>query len=330
MRHVIAGIISGMCMAGAAAGQQYSGNGMRVPTREPVFASNLRDMSEIPSLADMGGYATPEELQARAEAREYRRQIREVLYRYLGRKKALEIRQEGIDRLREFTDPAAFVPLIEETRDEQDDVKLALLEHLAQQGEWGQAALAWIVINERNEAMHYEALKRITKPASDPVLAVIDAGLRSHDDFVANLSGVLAGHLEIFDAIPLLIHGQSRTQVVQEPGDDAWILVGRQRVFIRALIPIVGDNSGAFLPVPGVLTDGVILRVVEAIAVIYRTEVHRTLVSMSTRDWGHSTADLGYDFDKWRAWYENDYAAHKTEQAMMEKMVEKEPLKDGG
>lgn len=328
MRRLVLGTIVGLVVAGAAAAQQYSGNGMRLQTKTPTYESSLRDMQHIPPLADMSNYATAEELSTRAEARAYRRQIRLILYRYLGKKKKEEIRQDGITRLREFTDPAAFIPLIEETRDEQDDVRLAVLEHFSDHGEWGQAALVWITIHERDEAMHYEALKRLTKPASPPVLNVIDAGLRSHNDFVANLSGVVAGHLDIFDTIPLLIHGQSRTRTVREPGDDAWILVGSQQVFIRALIPIVGDNSGAFLPVPGVLTDGVILRVVEAVVVIYRTEVHQTLVGITSRDWGQSTAHLGYDFEKWREWYEHEYVPYKREQALMARMIEEKPTKD--
>lgn len=286
----------------------------------------------IAPLADLSGQPTAVELRERAEARNYARQIRSIRYRYFGRKKYLQLRQEGIEQLREFTDPATFLPMIEALRDEQDDVRLALLDHFAKQGDWGQAALTWVALHEMDPAFNYEALKRLSPPASGPTLSVIDQGLRSRDDYVANLAGKLAGHLEIYDAIPLLIHGQSREGNVLQTGDDAWILVGTQKVYIAALIPIVGDNSGAFQPIPGILTEGVILRVVEAVAMIYRTEIHYTLVAMTTQDWGRSTADFGYDKQRWAAWYNNEYLPYKNTRARAEKLAaehhQKLPPKD--
>lgn len=272
-------------------------------------------IEEVPPLADMSEEPTAQELQVRSQARDYLRQIRLMKHQFLGSKRNEELRAQGIAQISEFTDPASFLALIDELRREKDDVRVALLDHFAKQGEWGQAALAWIAIHEHeDEAFHYEALTRLTTPVGNPTLNVIEAGLRSEDDFTANLAGRLVGHLQVFDAIPLLIHSQAADREVEEAGDLAWIAVGRQKVFVRALIPILGDNSGAFMPVPGVLTEGVVMRVVDAVAVIYRTEIHRTLVAMTSDDWGRSTADFGYDKTRWMAWYNNEYLPVKNEE----------------
>lgn len=280
-------------------------------------------IDKIAPLADMSDEPTAEELNIRAQTRDYLRQIRLMKHQFLGSKRNPELRAQGIAQISEFTDPASFLPLIDELSREQDDVRTALLDHFAGQGEWGQAALAWIAIHEReDEAFHYEALTRLTTPIGDPALNVIEAGLRSDDDFTANLAGRLVGHLEIFDAIPLLIHSQAADREIEQAGDLAWIAIGRQKVFVRALIPILGDNSGAFMPVPGVLTEGVVMRVLDAVAVIYRTEIHNTLVAMTSDDWGRSTAEFGYDKQRWMAWYNHEYLPQKNEEIRAARLAE--------
>jgi len=314
MRRTIPAILIAALLAGPAPAQE-TGLNFNVERH-----GEIHSVEDLRPLADMRDQPTAEELRMRAKVREYRRQIRRIRHEYLGDKRVPELRRKGIEQLREFTDPAAFLPLIEELKDEQDDVRLAVLDHFESRGEWGQAALAWTNLHIHDPELHYETLRRIEGPASEPTLSVIDAALRSEDDFVANLAGRLVGHLEIYDAIPLMIHAQSETRPVRTPGDQGWILVGRRQVFVQALIPVIGDGSGGFIPVPGVLTEGVILRVVDAVAIIYRTEIHTTLVAMTSEDWGHSTAHLGYDVEKWRDWYNQEYLPYKREQAIIERL----------
>ncbi len=323
---VTAALIGGLVVGPAFA--QTESETVTPPTESQMPAPELLDpidpaIEQVEPLADMTGEPTAQELGVRAEARDYLRQIRLMRHQFFRGKRNPETRQTGIEQISEFTDPASFIPLIEELNREDDDVRAALLDHFAAQGEWGQAALAWIGVNEHeDDALHYEAIKRLTIPVGDPTLNVIEAGLRSSDDFSANLAGRLVGHLDIYDAIPLLIHSQSADGQVQEVGDLAWIAVGRQKVFIRALIPILGDNSGAFMPVPGVLTEGVVLRVMDAVAVIYRTEIHNTLVAMTSQDWGRSTAGFGYDKDRWVGWYNNEYLPQRNQEILAQRLAE--------
>ena len=95
-----------------------------------------------------------------------------------------------------------------------------------------------------------------------------------------------------------------------------------QIVFTAGLEPVVGDNSGAFRPILGVLSDGFVLRIVDAVAISYRTQIHVSLVAMTTLDWGQSTEYLGYDMGQWREWYNTEYIPFKNEQAELAKLAE--------
>lgn len=61
-------------------------------------------------------------------------------------------------------------------------------------------------------------------------------------------------------------------------GQRAWVLVGTQQAIVTSLIPVVGDNSGAFLPITQTLTDGVVLDV-EAVVSADRRYVTLTVIT---------------------------------------------------
>ena len=64
------------------------------------------------------------------------------------------------------------------------------------------------------------------------------------------------------------------------------------------------------------------MRVVDAVVVIYRTEIHRSLVAMTTDNWGRPTDYLGYDINAWWSWYNTQYVPYKNEQARLAKLAE--------
>jgi hypothetical protein len=277
----------------------------------------IPDRGPLPPIIEMMYGPTPDELAFRAQVREYRQQIRKIRHEHFGKIKVQAIRQDGIEKLREFTDPAAFIPMIDELRRENDDVRMAVLDHLRSQGDQGQASLAHVAIYDKDAAIRGAALARLSKPASGPVLQVLDGALRSTVHETANNAGTVAGAIDALETIPLLIFSQVTNDEVEEEGDLAWILIGTQTAFVSDLEPVVGDSSGAFAPIVSVITSGVILRVVDAVAIIYRTEIHNSLVAMTTDDWGQSTADLGWDPKVWWKWYNTEYLPFKNEQARL-------------
>jgi len=267
---------------------------------------------------------TQEEMEYRARLRGYAKQINLIRHEYLGRIKPERIRNQGIELLREFTDPAAFRPLIEVLSDEKDDVRLAVLDHLFAQGELGQAALAWAAIYDEDARIRHEAARRLTAPASLPVLSVIDGGLRSDDDIYANHAGMLAGALDAVPLIPVMVASQAAPRPIEQTGDLAWIAIGRQEVFVQGLVPVVGDNTGAFQPIFGTVQTGVVLRIMDAVVIVYRSYIHDSLVAMTTRETGTSTAELGYDAAAWREWYNTVYVPMMQERIKLAELS-KEP-----
>ena len=283
--------------------------------------SPLPDRGGVPPIVEMMYGPTPAELAERAQARAYAKEIRRIAHEHLGDIRVDSIRQAGIAELRRFDDPAAFMPLISELSREKDDVRLAVVDHFAGQAEPGQAALAWLAIYDEDPGIRYEATRRMATPAPRPVLHVLDAALRNTRHEVVNNAGALAGALNAAETIPLLIFAQVASDRVEKKGDLAWIAIQTQRPFVARLEPVVGDGAGAFQPIVGIVNEGVILRVVDAVVVIYRTEVHRSLVAMTSREWGRSTEDLGYDLRGWWKWYNLEYVPFVNERARREALA---------
>jgi len=277
----------------------------------------IPDHGAVPAIVEPALRSDDDQLAFRRRSRESAIRIRRISHDYLGDTRADTLRARGIDELRSLTDPAAFIPLIEELTAEKDDVRLAVLDHLAAQGDEGQAAMAWAAIYDENEAVRHEAQRRMVSPASAPVLRVLDTGLRSNRHDIANRAGSLAGSLRALEAIPLLIFAQVTVDPFEKKGDLAWIAVATQRAFVAGLEPVVGSGAGAFRPIPGVVQEGAILRVVDAVVIFYRTEVHRVLVRMTTDDWGQSTAHLDYDMRQWWLWYNEQYVPAKNAEAAL-------------
>ena len=283
--------------------------------------SPIPDRGGVPPIVEMLIRPSQGQLAMRARSRQFTQQIRAIRHEYLGRIKVLPVRAQGLAQLREFTDPAAFMPLIRELTREADDVRLGLLDHFATLGDDAHAALGWLAIYDHDLAIRHEALTRMVSPAGLPVLNVLDQALRHHRHVIANNAGFVAGALNALETIPLLIFAQATADPVDSQGDLAWIAIQTQTAYVQRIEAVTGDAAGGFRPILGIVTEGVILRVVDAVAINYRTEIHRSLVAMTTNDWGQSTEHLGYDMRRWRAWYNEDYLPLKREQARLARLA---------
>ncbi len=104
--------------------------------------SPIPDHGGVPPIVDLLTSPAEGQIASRARSRQFTGQIRAIRRDYLGKIRVLQTRAQGIAQLREFTDPAAFMPLIRELTGEADDARLALLDHFATLGAPGQAALA--------------------------------------------------------------------------------------------------------------------------------------------------------------------------------------------
>lgn len=265
-------------------------------------------------------------LSHRAKQRQYERQVTIIANKHFGSVKAEAIRREGIEKLKEFTDPASFRPMFDVLVKEKDDVRLAMLEHFAAQSEAGHAALAHVAIHADDAALRNEASRRIPTPISKPVLRELDKALRSPKHVIANNAGALAGVLNAVEAIPLLIFAQAtRDTAPANEGDLAWIAIQTSTVYVADVTPVVGDNSGGFAPVLGILREGVLMRVQDAVVVNYRLDVHRSLVNMANAETGEDTEHMGYNMREWWAWYNDVFVPQHNAKAAAKRATEPKP-----
>ncbi|MBL9118338.1 MAG: hypothetical protein JNL80_00305 [Phycisphaerae bacterium] len=280
------------------------------PSGKPVCVNSPSSTSAIVDVPPPAGadptYAR-EPLPRRGSVIDVAADIKRIKRQHFGSVRSQELRREGIERLKAFREPSSITAMYEELRAERDDVVLGMLDHVATLGESGQAALTWMAIMDENPALRHEATSRIHQPASPAALGVLDAAIRSDHHVVANRAGSLAGAIAATPLVPLLIAAQTTERSVEETGDLAWIAIGTQRSYVANVVPVTGDSSGAFQPIIGVINEGAVLRIMDAVVVSYRTEIHTSLVGLTSADWGKSTEYLGYDRMAWQRWYAEEY-----------------------
>lgn len=233
----------------------------------------------------------------------------------LGRMRKPETRASGLEQLRSLDDPGFLYAMPEVLADEAEDVRRTVVEHLATSGPSGQAALAWTAIHGTTSAMREACLASLRGPAAAETLAVLQTALRGGNHRTIDRAGRIAGVMDAWPAIPHLVATQYSADRVRRKSDLAWIAIGTQRSYVQNLIPVTGDGSGAFQPVIGQILEGFVMRVMDAVVVIYRTEVHRSLVGITSRATGSDTSGNGWSFTAWRDWYNDEFLAIADEQA---------------
>jgi len=273
---------------------------------------------------------TPDSPEARTYAKalksraDQEKELKKLRAQYFRPSHNTEVRQVGILKLRDYTDAAIFPSLIKLFQGEGRDVEGAVLDHLRDlKTDEADATIAWAAVFGKDKDFRDAATKRLlartkeTGSVSNRVKWVVSLGLRDTANASVVAGARLAQTLQLYDAIPMLINAQVVGSAGPSRADDggdaalAYILVGRQEAFVANLTPIVGDNAVAFNPQLGVLTEGVVLRVIDAVVITYRVEVNQALIGLSTQGWGQSTAALGWDQKAWREWYARDFVPHR-------------------
>ncbi len=148
-----------------------------------------------------------------------------------------------------------------------------------------------------------EALPRVlSMPAEDALCVMLQS---KNDAYVERAAMVASAHTSA-GLIPALIQAQTSEQR-RTQGDEGWIAFGRTRWYIANAIPVVGNGSTSFLPVPGSVFEGSVLRIQESVVVVYRTEVHRVLVATVEELTGIPAPPFGYDRTRWARWHETEF-----------------------
>ncbi|MBX3385052.1 MAG: hypothetical protein KF768_00615 [Phycisphaeraceae bacterium] len=292
-----------------------SGGGIEGLPDDPFIRAMVKD----PNDPTVRAFAAAQKVR-RAEERE----LKKLRFEHFRSTRNVEVRQIGIQKLRAYTDPAVFPALLKLFEYEDRDVRGAILDHLRdQQTDEADATIAWSAVFDRDEWFRAGAGARLKQRAletggvSNRVKTVAAYGLRNADDAIAANAAALINTLNLIEAIPALVNAQVLGGVPSQTAADggeaalAYILVGTQQAFVADLTPVVGDSAVAFDPTLGIVTDGVVLRVIDAVVITYRTEIHRQLVGLADRNWSgsssRSTASMGYDQQKWWDWYVGEF-----------------------
>jgi hypothetical protein len=159
---------------------------------------------------------------------------------------------------------------------------------------------------EDDEPVGLDARASLPEELPTEALALLADELASGRELFINRAAMIAGAHGAATLIPNLIAAQYEAPR-EKRGDEAWIAIGKSISYIAGAVPIVGDASGAFQPVPGTIFEGSVLRIMESVVEIYRTEVHVALASTVERATGLPAPPFGYDRDRWMAWYREEF-----------------------
>lgn len=282
----------------------------------PALLVLLTAMPPAPSVEGQPGRvsaAAPAPLPGPAELHEIEQQIRKTVATHFRAKPETERRAEGYRTLQNRTQPHEL-RILAEVLERQDAAAQAFLyEHLAEIGSpAARQILAHEAVFDDEPEDRAAALERLAATSVEEVpaelYAMIDAGLRSYRQSSASAAASLANRLNLIEAVPLMIAAQvaPSNASAQRSGPLGSIAFVTQQTYVQDLQPVVADGAVGFDPELGVVTEGVVLEVNEAIVKTYRTEVHHQLVDLTSRWSGSRTRGLGYDIPRWRDWYEKE------------------------
>jgi hypothetical protein len=187
------------------------------------------------------------------------------------------------------------------------DVRRALFSALARETTIGQAELVAYAVTG-DDPIRQHAADALPDTLSDAALARLAGFLGSDRELHINRAASIASAHASAALIPALIQAQYAPPR-ERKGDEAWIAIGKQTRYVQNQIPIVGDASTSFQPVLGTIYEGSLLRIMESMVEIYRTEVHIGLERVVEQTTGMPAPPLGYDTDRWMTWYRDEFPA---------------------
>ncbi len=180
------------------------------------------------------------------------------------------------------------------------DVCKSLFAALARNDDFGHAALIDFAVTG-DDRIRQDALDALPEVASCNAEGALARFLASNRELHINRAAMIASAHASAALIPALIQAQYAPPR-EKKGDEGWIAIGKTTAYVQGMIPVVGDASGAFQPIVGTIFEGSLLRIMESVVEIYRTEVHASLAAVIDRTTGEPAPALGYERDQWLAW----------------------------
>ncbi len=249
--------------------------------------------------------------------------VRELKKTSLSREATPQDRAGALEAIRSLRDQTSYERIWRELRPLGLEANEAFFDALLQGGNAGLEFLTTIAIEDDDPLKRLESRARLPKQATPIMAEIVSKHLAGEKESWVNRAAMVASATNAAQLIPQLIEAQSAEGTTTGTGGNGcWIVFGRQTSYIAGLVPVVGDNSGAFQPIPGVIYEGSLLQITDSVVLIYRTEVYTALVTLAQTNTGTSVAALGNNKDRWRDWYRDQYpalaAAFQSERAKVE------------
>lgn len=317
---------------GVAAGAMLVLSGLPV-----VAQAQQREDGAVPvRVEDPGSPESKRKAAANRERIALERELNKLRVTYFRSAKNVELRRTGLEKLRAYTAPEQYPSLVKVFARSDGDVQMTITDMLAaQRTPEGDATLAWIATMVDEPGFRAYGRDRLALRVSElegevpqTATTVIEMAIRSPNPQHVLSGAQLADKFNIVAMIPHLINAQFQGQRAggrsesERTGDLAWIAIGQQVAFVSDLTPIVSDSAVAFDPTIGVINTGSLIRIQDAVVTTYRTEILPSLVGLSSRAWGASTAPLGDDQLAWQRWYTEQYLP------MVERLAVEDAMQD--
>lgn len=246
------------------------------------------------------------------------RALKKLRFKHFGDKGNIELRQDGLAQLRTFTNPLCFQSLVEVMQGEREDVREVVFEIFTNAGENGAAALAWGSIHASDAGFRDAARSRLvaqigTGPVPPAVERVVVNAVESEREGPLANGAITANALNLFTVIPRLVVAQQGPPDQGRRGPLAYIAIGRQQAYVSDLTPVVAEGAVGFDPEISVLNTGTLLEVQDAVVTTVRTEVHISLIGLSSRLGGFDTRPLGMNGPLWDRWLREVYEPRLAE-----------------
>lgn len=293
-----------------------------------ITAPALADDAPAPAQAAQPAWvqklaSDPDSPQMRSYAEQQRKRLavekdlKKLRFDHFRKRKDASLLEEGLGKLRGYTDPAVFPSLIELFGDEIAPVRAGLVKQFADlKNIDGDTCLMWLAVFNKHADTRAAAAEQVVA-RSKQAGSITDGGrltvlhaIANSNETAATAASQLASTLGITEAIPLMINAQlggagggGGGGNGEGTGDLAFIAIGTQHAYVSDLQPVVADSAVAFDPTLSVVTTGVVLRIGDASVTTYRDAIHTALVDFTSRESGQDTSALAYNVPAWNEWY---------------------------
>jgi len=268
---------------------------------------------------------TPEVLELRKKEAALQRDLKKLRAKHFRNQRYTPTREAGVAALRhEYNQPWMFPSLVEVFTEERDEDVVStvcgiLRDSATDVGDRGLAYVAATTTEEiwrshTTQALAARTKSRFGRPPAGAV-AVFQAALQSGDTHAMDGAAVAGQVLSLIELIPFIIptqpgaggQGGGGGGTGRQRGPLAWIAIGTQKSYVADLTPIVSQGAVAFDPTPGVVTEGTLFVVNDAVVTWSPRIANGALSTLASAATGEDAAAmrsrLGMRFDSWKDWY---------------------------